>query len=158
VRREWEPEELVAAWTLLDDDWELLANKSGANRLGFALMLKFFAIEARFPRHAGEFPKAAVTYVAGLVKVDAAELARYRWSGRPRNGLQPKSAEPASQPMTTLEGSRLTYFPARLRASKRHYVMERSHYAFDSGKAHIIGSLALTADWWRWGAVLMPEF
>jgi hypothetical protein len=82
VRRDWEPEDLVGAWTLLDDDWALLANKSGANRLGFALMLKFFAIEARFPRHAGEFPKAAVAYVAGLVKVDAAELARYQWSGR----------------------------------------------------------------------------
>jgi TnpA family transposase len=82
VRRDWEPEDLVGAWTLLDDDWALLANKSGANRLGFALMLKFFAIEARFPRHAGEFPKAAVAYVAGLVKVDATELARYQWSGR----------------------------------------------------------------------------
>ena len=55
MRRDWEPEELVGAWRLLDDDWELLANKSGANRLAFALTLKFFAIEARFPRHAGGF-------------------------------------------------------------------------------------------------------
>jgi hypothetical protein len=36
VRREWEPEDLVAAWTLLDDDWELVANKAGATRLGSA--------------------------------------------------------------------------------------------------------------------------
>jgi hypothetical protein len=36
------------------------------------LILKFFAIEARFPRHAGEVPKAAVDYVAGQVKVDPA--------------------------------------------------------------------------------------
>ena len=72
VCREWEPEELIEAWTLLDGDWRLVGNKTGATRLGFSLILKFFAIEARFPRHAGEVPKAAVDYVAGQVKVDPA--------------------------------------------------------------------------------------
>lgn len=74
VRREWEPEELVGAWTLLDGDWDLVGNKSGATRLGFGL-------EGRFPRHAGEVPKAAVDYVAGQVKVDPGLFAEYRWSG-----------------------------------------------------------------------------
>lgn len=82
MRREWEPEELIEAWTLLDGDWRLVGNKTGATRLGFALILKFFAIEARFPRHAGEVPKAAVDYVAGQVKVDPARLGEYDWSGR----------------------------------------------------------------------------
>lgn len=81
MRREWEPEELIAAWTLLDDDWELVSNKSGATRLGFGLMLKFFELEARFPRHGGEFPKAAVDYVAGQVKVEPGLLADYQWTG-----------------------------------------------------------------------------
>ena len=36
MRQEWEPEELVASWTLLDADWALVANKAGATRLGFA--------------------------------------------------------------------------------------------------------------------------
>ncbi|WP_329098746.1 hypothetical protein OG979_38995 [Actinomadura citrea] len=27
--REWGPEELIAAWTLLDGDWELVGNKDG---------------------------------------------------------------------------------------------------------------------------------
>lgn len=57
VRREWEPEELIVAWTLLDDDWELVANKADATRLGFCLLLKFFELEARFPRHVGELPQ-----------------------------------------------------------------------------------------------------
>jgi hypothetical protein len=78
VRREWEPEELIAAWTLLDGDWELVGNKTGATRLGFGLLLKFFELEGRFPRHVGELPKAAVDYVAGQVKVDPALLARCR--------------------------------------------------------------------------------
>jgi hypothetical protein len=42
----------------------LLVNKHGATRLSFALMVKFFEIEGRFPRHAGEVPPAAVDYVA----------------------------------------------------------------------------------------------
>ena len=42
VRRDWQPEELIASWTLVDRDWELVANKTGATRLGFALLLKFF--------------------------------------------------------------------------------------------------------------------
>jgi hypothetical protein len=81
-RREWRPEELVACWTLVEDDWRLVGNKTGATRLGFGLLLKFFELEARFPRHAGELPKPAVDYVAGQVKVDPAALARYAWTGR----------------------------------------------------------------------------
>lgn len=37
-------------------DQELVANKSGATRLGFALLLKFFELEARFPRDVSELP------------------------------------------------------------------------------------------------------
>lgn len=68
----------MACWTLVDGDWELVANKSGATRLGFALLLKFFELEARFPDVVEEFPEPAVAYVAGLVKVPAAELERRR--------------------------------------------------------------------------------
>ena len=67
---------------MIDDDWWLVGNKSGTTRLGFALILKFFEIEARFPRSADEFPAAAVAYVADQVKVDPVELADYRWAGR----------------------------------------------------------------------------
>ncbi|MEV5576895.1 Tn3 family transposase [Spirillospora sp. NPDC052269] len=81
MRREWEPEDLIAGWTLLDDDWELVGNKSGATRLGFGLLLKFFQLEGRFPRHSGEVPKAAVDYLAGQVKVEAELFAEYRWAG-----------------------------------------------------------------------------
>jgi hypothetical protein len=53
VRREWELEELIAAWTLLDGDWELVGNKSGATRLGFGLLLKFFEQEGPVPAACG---------------------------------------------------------------------------------------------------------
>ncbi|MFI9587003.1 DUF4158 domain-containing protein [Streptomyces sp. NPDC052236] len=64
VRQEWEPEDLIEVWTLLEEDRERLRNKSEANRLGFALLLKFFEVEARFPENAEEFPAPAVSYVA----------------------------------------------------------------------------------------------
>jgi hypothetical protein len=50
VPREWEREDLIHCWTLVDDDWVLVANKSGATRLGFAVLSKFFELEGRFPR------------------------------------------------------------------------------------------------------------
>ncbi len=82
MRREWEPEELVACWTLVDEDWRLVANKTGATRLGFTLLLKFFEVEARFPRHPGEVPTAAVEFVAAQVKVDPALFEKYSFVGR----------------------------------------------------------------------------
>jgi hypothetical protein len=82
VRRDWEPEELIACWTLVDEDWRLVGNKTGATRLGFSLILKYFELEGRFPRHGGEIPKQAVDYIAGQVKVAPAEFARYAFTGR----------------------------------------------------------------------------
>lgn len=81
MRREWELEELIECWTLDEEELALLANKSGAARLGFGLMLKFFELEARFPCRE-DVPRAAVEFMAGQVKVDAALFASYDWSGR----------------------------------------------------------------------------
>lgn len=58
MRCEWELEDLIECWTLDEAELGLLANKSGATRLGFALMLKFFEQEARFPRRE-DVPRAA---------------------------------------------------------------------------------------------------
>ena len=82
MRQDWLVEDLVASWTLIGEDWRLVGNKTGATRLAFALMLKFFEIEARFPRNADELPTPAVVYIAEQVKVDPSEFLRYRWSGR----------------------------------------------------------------------------
>lgn len=34
MRREWSAEELIGGWTLIEEDWRLLGNKSGTTRLG----------------------------------------------------------------------------------------------------------------------------
>ncbi|MGH3124568.1 MAG: DUF4158 domain-containing protein, partial [Streptosporangiaceae bacterium] len=82
MRAEWEPDELIGSWTLVEGDWTLIANKAGATRLGFALILKFYEIEGRFPVYPEEIPQVAVEYVASLVKVDAPLFAEYSWRGR----------------------------------------------------------------------------
>ncbi|MET7281140.1 DUF4158 domain-containing protein [Kribbella sp. NPDC005582] len=82
MRSEWAAEDVVGSWTLVDEDWRLVANKTGPTRLGFALLLKFFELEARFPERVDELPVAAVSYIAEQVKVDPDELAAYRWQGR----------------------------------------------------------------------------
>jgi TnpA family transposase len=82
MRQDWEPEELLASWTLVDADWELVANKSGATRLGFGLLLKFFELEARFPRERSELPTTVVGFMAQQLDVAVGELDRYDWTGR----------------------------------------------------------------------------
>jgi hypothetical protein len=72
VQAEWEPDELIDAWTLTGNDWDLIANKAGVTRLGFAVMLKFYEIEGRFPAYPQEVPPAAVSDLGSLVKVDPA--------------------------------------------------------------------------------------
>ena len=82
MQAEWEPDELIDAWTLTGNDWDLIANKAGVTRLGFAVMLKFYEIEGRFPAYPQEVPPAAVSYLGSLVKVDPALFAKYSWTGR----------------------------------------------------------------------------
>ena len=79
--RPLELDELVEFFTLLPDEIALLRNKSGATRLGFALLLKFLTHRGRFPSGRAELPGEAVEFVAKQVRVPAGELGFYDWSG-----------------------------------------------------------------------------
>jgi hypothetical protein len=92
MRREWSAEELIGGWTLIEEDWRLLGNKSGTTRLGFSLLLEFFELEGRFPRHAGDVPRSATDYVAHQVKVPPAQFADYDWAAGPSSTTGPRSA------------------------------------------------------------------
>ena len=82
MKREWAEEELAEHWTLLPSERERLANKTGATRLGFAVLLKFFQLEGRFPRHLQEIHGAAVEYLARQIGVPAGEWVQYDWDSR----------------------------------------------------------------------------
>jgi len=69
-------------WMLRAADRALLGNKTGATRLGFAVLLKLFQAEGRFPRRAEDVPAAAIEVIAGQVGVAAAAWQGYDWRGR----------------------------------------------------------------------------
>jgi hypothetical protein len=65
MKRTWDIEELIEHFTLVPPELELLGNKTGATRLGFALLLKCFQLEGRFPAAKHDIP-----------------LSEYDWEGR----------------------------------------------------------------------------
>jgi hypothetical protein len=82
MKRQWTADELAEHWTLAGGDGDLLANKTGATRLGFALLLKHFQYEGRFPPHKGDVPAAAIVHVAQQLDLPPELYAQYEWSGR----------------------------------------------------------------------------
>lgn len=82
MKRLWTADELVDEWTLLPSELELLANKTGTTRLGFAVLLKFFSIEGRFPHAKQEVPGAVVAFIARQVGVEPGSYLAYDWRGR----------------------------------------------------------------------------
>lgn len=73
--------ELEESWTLGPDEYAPLSGKRGTTRLGFAIMLRFFAQYGRFPAPE-EINEDAVEYVAFQVDVPAAEYLTYEHRGR----------------------------------------------------------------------------
>jgi hypothetical protein len=82
MKRDWSADELAVHWTLLPSEQVLLSNKSGATRLGFAVLLKFFQSEGSFPRSLQEISGTAVEYLARQIGVSAAEWSQYDWDSR----------------------------------------------------------------------------
>jgi TnpA family transposase len=86
MKRQWDIEELIEHFTLIADDLEFLANKTGPTRLGCALLLKCFQFDGRFPPAKHDIPRSVVDYVAHQLKLDAALYAQYDWEGRTVKG------------------------------------------------------------------------
>jgi TnpA family transposase len=66
----------------MPEEMVLLENKSEDNSLGFAVLLKFFQMEARYPRSKQEVPKQVVSYIAQLLGVSSKLFKEYSFSGR----------------------------------------------------------------------------
>ena len=75
MKHDWNADELLEHWTLLPGEKRLLANKSGATRLGFAVLLKFFQHEGRFPGQRQDVPGTVVGYIARQLDIVPLEWA-----------------------------------------------------------------------------------
>lgn len=81
MKRNWTDAELSDHWGLAFEERKLLVNKHGGTRLGFALLLKFFQIEGRFPGSSWEIPKAVIPFMAREVGGATEDLYGYAWDG-----------------------------------------------------------------------------
>jgi hypothetical protein len=82
MKQTWTVDELLEHFTLLPDELVAIGNKSGATRLGFAVLLKCLHYEGRFPRSRQEVAPEVVRFLAAQGGVDAALFAQYAWEGR----------------------------------------------------------------------------
>ena len=82
MKRKWENHELVEHWTIDGEDQQLIDKKRGVNRLGFALLLKFFQLKGRFPEKQYEIPAVVRLFVAEQLELDESRYKHYNWDGR----------------------------------------------------------------------------
>jgi len=82
VKRQWNEQELGEHWSLSHGDYELLRHRTGHSRIGFAVVLKFFTIEGRFPKDRNEVPNVALEYIADQVSVSPDNFREYSLTGR----------------------------------------------------------------------------
>ncbi|XKK19955.1 DUF4158 domain-containing protein [Bacillus sp. CB102A.1] len=58
MKKKWNEDELLADFVLIPNELDLsMLNKTETNRLGFALLLKYFQQEAKFPSTKQDVPK-----------------------------------------------------------------------------------------------------
>ena len=82
MKRNWITDELIEFFTITPKDLELIANKTGPTRLGFAVLLKFFQIEARFPSQRLEIPQDVIVFISRQLNLEPELFQQYEWHGR----------------------------------------------------------------------------
>jgi TnpA family transposase len=82
MKRNWEIEELIEYWTLLPSEMVLLGNKTGQTRIGFAVSLKYFQLESKFPNSKPDLPAVVLSHIASQVNVPVQEYHEYDWHSR----------------------------------------------------------------------------
>ena len=82
MKQAWHLDELTQHWTLSDDECLLLGEKTGATRLAFAVLLKAFQYEGRFPLRRDTVPVSVIGHLAAQVAVPLAAYATADWDGR----------------------------------------------------------------------------
>ncbi len=69
MKQDWHPEELALHWTLSESELELLGTKTGATRLSFAIFLKAFQFDGRFPDRREDVAGGIVAHLASQTGV-----------------------------------------------------------------------------------------
>jgi hypothetical protein len=81
MKKNWHPDELVQHW-LLSPDEHVLLGESVATRIHFAILLKAFQLDGRFPERRDEIAESVVVFVAKQVGVPPELYFDGEWSER----------------------------------------------------------------------------
>jgi TnpA family transposase len=82
MKQDWHPDELAQHWTLSAEERELLDSKTSATRLSFAVLLKAFRFDGRFPERREDIAGRIVTYLASQTGVPPEAYSEGEWSER----------------------------------------------------------------------------
>ena len=82
MKQHWDDLALAEYWSLGDDELPLLDNRTESSRLGFAVLLKFFQLEGRFPRRRREVPADSVQYLAKQLTIAPEAFDDFDLTGR----------------------------------------------------------------------------
>ncbi|MED3069659.1 Tn3 family transposase [Bacillus thuringiensis] len=83
MKRNWNEEELMEFFTLLPNDVDLaMKNKTDVNRLGFAVLFKYFQYKAAFPNQKQDIPSVVLTYIAKQLNLSPDLFHQYSWGGK----------------------------------------------------------------------------
>lgn len=87
MKRNWSQIELEEQFSLFPNEINLIMNKrTNANRLGFAILLKYFQQEARFPNDKHDVTTVVVQYVANQIDIAGTDFFdTYGWGGKERS-------------------------------------------------------------------------
>jgi hypothetical protein len=81
MKKEWHPDELARHWLLSQHEHDLLG-ESGAARLNFAILLKAFQLDGRFPERRGDIAESVVAFVSRQLGVRPESYFEEGWSDR----------------------------------------------------------------------------
>ena len=83
MKRNWPPDELMDVWTLHSSELEMINQaRTDKNRLGLALLLKWFQYESRFPTRPQDVPPHVLRFLARQLAISPDILKQYTWQGR----------------------------------------------------------------------------
>jgi len=82
LKKNWQTEELIENWTLIPQELKLLTNKIGGNKIGFAIILKYFQLRARFPDTSEQIPDLIISYIANQLNIPVSSYSDYNPQGR----------------------------------------------------------------------------
>ena len=130
MKRTWSSDELREHWSLSTEEQALLTRKTSRGQLGFAILLKYYQLETRFPRDRRDIPPAVIDSLALQLGTMPETLEDYDWHGhtgrlhrqsiREWLGFRTPTADDAARLLTWLRQGILPVDPHETHVMDRH--------------------------------------